>query len=169
MLPYNIGKGKRWRPKESISSLSNIQGPILNPQVVQGKGRPKGALGKGRKSTTNTISGTKRLPSAFELLSSSAPPALEALTSRELAEGREIYITRSGRTATRVGLQRIQEMGEDMYEPGTAWERGYQRGISSIYHTDSMEETAKLIDEAMQTSEAWEVVQETQDCIEILP
>ncbi|RFU26798.1 hypothetical protein B7463_g9536, partial [Scytalidium lignicola] len=154
-------------PKSATLDITEL--PILNPQVVKGKGRPKGAWGKGRKLTTNTISGTKRLSSAFELPSSSAPPALEASSSRELAEGKEIYITRSGCTAIIVGLQRIQEIGQDTYEPGTAWERGYQRGISSIYHTDSMEETAKLADKAMQASEAWDVNQETQDCIEILP
>ncbi len=38
---------------------------VLEPLTIRGKGRPKGALGS-----------TKRLPSAFELLSSSAPTAL---------------------------------------------------------------------------------------------
>ncbi|RFU34331.1 hypothetical protein B7463_g2029, partial [Scytalidium lignicola] len=160
------------KPKEGTPVVTNIQAPILNPKIIQGKGRPKGAFGKGRKSNSNILSGTKRLPSAFELPSSSAPPALEASVSRELAEGREIYITRSGRTATKIGLQRIQESGEDTYEPGTAWERGYQRGISSIFHTDSMEETAKLADKIIQSTGAWDAVsepQETQDFIEILP
>lgn len=67
----------------------------------------------------------------------------------ELKQGKETYVTCFGRTATKVDLQRLQEIGQAMYEPGTAWERGYQRGISSIYHTDSMEETAKLDDKAM--------------------
>ncbi|RFU33692.1 hypothetical protein B7463_g2586, partial [Scytalidium lignicola] len=172
---YTLEKIVAERAKAPKTTPDATTSPILNPQVVRGKGRPKGALRRGQKSTTNTISSTKRLPSAFELPTSSAPPALEALASRssaqstELTPEKELYVTRFGRTATRVGIQRIQEIGGDMYEPGTAWERGYQRGISSIYHTDSMEETAKLADEAMLASETWDVVQETQDCIEILP
>jgi hypothetical protein len=169
ILPEDIHAHWYYNRPEESTFASNLQMPVLNPQVVRRRGRPKGALGKSGKSATSTISGTKRLPSAFELPSSSAPPVLELSTLREPVEGREIYITRSGRSATRIGLQCIQEMGVDMYEPGTAWERGYQRGISSIYHTDSMEETAKLADAAMQAAEAWEVNQETHDCIEVVP
>lgn len=62
------------RPKTSTPLFTNIQQPLLNPQVIRGRGRPKWALGKGRKSNANTNSSTKRLPSAFELPSSSAAP-----------------------------------------------------------------------------------------------
>ncbi|RFU33504.1 hypothetical protein B7463_g2770, partial [Scytalidium lignicola] len=135
--------------------------PILNPKVVQGKGRPREALGGSKTS----ISSTKRLLSAFELPTSSAPPIMENSTSsirpailetvvetpivQISAPNRWQYTTRFGRVATRIGLQRISDIG-DTYEPGTARERGYQLGISSIYHTDSMEETAILVNKAIQ-------------------
>src|SRR3981189_1715139 len=46
--------------------------PVLNPLVVQGRGRPRGALGlRGVVRPTNT----RREPSAFEIPPSSAPPA----------------------------------------------------------------------------------------------
>ena len=48
-----------------------------------------------------------------------------------------------------------------MYEPGTVRERAYMRGISSIYHTDSMVDLdpATIADNLIQN--------ETQDCIEV--
>jgi hypothetical protein len=59
-------------------TISTLALPVLNPLVVKGKGRPRGALGTGRV----TLTSTRREPSAFELPSSSAPPAL-ASTSTE--------------------------------------------------------------------------------------
>ena len=54
--------------------------PVLNPLVVRGKGRPRGALGtRGRVAPTST----RREPSAFELPSSSAPPALAPTHKRD--------------------------------------------------------------------------------------
>jgi hypothetical protein len=53
-------------------TLSTPALPVLNPLVVKGKGRPRGALGTGRVAPTST----RRDPSAFELPSSSVPPAL---------------------------------------------------------------------------------------------
>ncbi|RFU25063.1 hypothetical protein B7463_g11275, partial [Scytalidium lignicola] len=82
---YALEKIVAERAKAPKTTPDATTSPILNPQVVRGKGRPKGALGRGQKSTTNTISSTKRLPSAFELPTSSAPPALEALASRSSA------------------------------------------------------------------------------------
>lgn len=164
------------RPDRSTMPIQNIQGLMLHPEVVRGKGRPKGALGESRTSNSSTISSTKRLPSAFELPSSSAPPASAApMLCPATAEGVvskvspqiELYVTRFGRTATRIGMQRIQDIGEDIYEPRTAWERVYQLGMSSNYHTDSKEETAKLADKALQAVEVLEEPQETQDCIEV--
>ncbi|RFU29347.1 hypothetical protein B7463_g6990, partial [Scytalidium lignicola] len=140
--------------------------PLFQPLVVNGKGRPKGALGKAQGPNAN--SSTKRLPSAFELPSSSAPPAIESSTFRspplqEEPGNKQIYITRTGRTATRIGLQRIQEVG-DTYEPGTMPERAYRRGISSIFHTDSIVDTEQFLDKAI-TTEVVEESQKTQDCI----
>ena len=49
----------------------------------------------------------------------------------------------------------------DLYEPRTVRERAYIRGISSIYHTDSMVDLdpATIADNLIQN--------ETQDCIEV--
>ena len=47
----------------------------------------------------------------------------------------------------------------DTYEPGTARERQYMSGLSSVYKDDCIEDIAKLADKAMEN--------ETQDCIEV--
>ena len=52
------------------------QTQVLEPLVIQGKGRPKGALG-GASYKSKGVHDTRRLPSAFELPSSSAPAAIE--------------------------------------------------------------------------------------------
>ncbi|RFU28605.1 hypothetical protein B7463_g7739, partial [Scytalidium lignicola] len=165
-----------------------LTGPVLNPQVIQGKGRPRGAFG-GSKTSKSVMSSTKRLPSAFELPTSSAPSIMETSALRthpailetvieipveqRSALNHQQYTTRYGRVVTRVGLQRINDIG-DTYEPGTARERGYHVGISSIYHTDSIEETATLVNLAIQSGRSVEVVdvegdsQATQDCIEVM-
>ncbi|RFU23913.1 hypothetical protein B7463_g12425, partial [Scytalidium lignicola] len=97
-----------------------------------------------------------------------------ALVQQKAIPNRQQYITRFGRVATKIGLQRINNIG-DTYEPGIARERGYQVGISSIYHTDSIEETAVLANLAIQSGKSVEAVeieeeesQETQDCIEVM-
>ena len=59
--------------------------PVLNPLVVKGKGRPRGALGTGSRVAPTS---TRREPSSFELPSSSVPPAL-APTER-------VYVVNSG-------------------------------------------------------------------------
>jgi hypothetical protein len=61
------------RPEPGAYSQLNISHllPVLNPLPVQGKARPRGGLG-GIVRPTNT----RRLPSAFELPSSSAPPTV---------------------------------------------------------------------------------------------
>ena len=56
-------------------------------------------------------------------------------------------------------MSRLQEGQVDIYEPGTIWERAYMRGISSIYHTDSIVDSATIADSLIQN--------ETQDCIEV--
>jgi hypothetical protein len=67
----------RWhktRPEEgTIDSDSTLLPlPVLNPVIVQGRGRPQGALGGSVRPTS-----TRRDPSAFEIPSSSAPPAIQ--------------------------------------------------------------------------------------------
>ena len=47
----------------------------------------------------------------------------------------------------------------DLYKPGTVRERAYMRGIGSIYKTDSIKDSAIIVDDVVQN--------ETQDCIEI--
>ena len=56
-------------------------------------------------------------------------------------------------------MSRIKRGQIDMYEPGTVRERAYMRGISSIYETDSIVDSAIIADDLMQN--------ETQDCIEV--
>jgi MULE transposase domain len=97
--------------------------PILNPLPVQGRGRPRGALGGVVRSTN-----TRREPSSFEIPSSSAPPTVNR--SQE-----PLYIVNSG-------LVRLENGHQDLYEPGTERERAYMRGLSSIYQTDSMVDAA---------------------------
>jgi hypothetical protein len=40
------------------------------------------------------------------------------------------------------GLSRLQNGHQDPYEPGTQGERGYMRGLSSIWQTDSIVDIA---------------------------
>ena len=56
-------------------------------------------------------------------------------------------------------MSRLQEGQVDLYEPGTIQERAYMRGISSIYHTDSIIDSTTIADNLIQN--------ETQDCIEV--
>jgi hypothetical protein len=78
--------------------------PVLNPLPVQGRGRPRGALGSAIQPTS-----TRREPSAFEIPSSSAPPALST-------PHKPLYIVNSG-------LVRLQNGHQDLYKPGTERER----------------------------------------------
>jgi len=64
--------------RPELGTLSMPALPVLNPLVVKGKGRPRGALGTGRVAPTST----RPEPSAFELLSSSAPPALASTLTK---------------------------------------------------------------------------------------
>ena len=67
------------------------QTQVLEPLVIQGKGRPKGALG-GVSHKSKGVHDTRRLPSAFELPSSSAPAAIETQPARR----EQLYIVQSG-------------------------------------------------------------------------
>jgi hypothetical protein len=114
------------RPEPGTLSTPDL--PILNPLVVKGKGRPRGALGT-RVAPTNT----RRDPSSFELPSSSAPPALASTPTEQL------YIVNSG-------LSRLQHGHQDTYEPGTQGGRAYMRGLSSIWHTELFDIATATID-----------------------
>lgn len=105
------------RPEPGLQAISHPL-PVLEPLVMQGRGRPRDALGIGRVAPTST----RREPSAFELPSSSAPPAFEAPQER-------LYVVNSG-------LSRLQNGHQDPYEPGTQAPRAYMRGLSSIWQTD---------------------------------
>jgi hypothetical protein len=64
------------RPEPGLEPAILYPLPVLNPLVMQGRGRPYSALGiRGRVAPTNT----RREPYAFELPSGSAPPAFQAL------------------------------------------------------------------------------------------
>ena len=114
------------RPEPGTLSIPDL--PILNPLVVKGKGRPRGALGT-RVAPTNT----RRDPSSFELPSSSVPPALASTLTEQL------YIVNSG-------LSRLQHGHQDTYEPGTQGGRAYIRGLSSIWHTELFDIATAAID-----------------------
>ena len=114
--------------------------PVLNPLPVQGRGRPRGALG-GVVRPTNT----RREPSAFEIPSSSAPPTFNRAQE-------PLYIVNSG-------LVRLQNGHQDMYIAGTQAERGYMRSLASIYQSDS------LVDAA--TAAISLIEGEVLDCIEV--
>jgi hypothetical protein len=92
---------------------------------------------------------TRREPSAFELPSSSAPPAFQAPQER-------LYIVNPG-------LSRLQNGHQDTYEPGTYGERGYMRGLSSIWQTDSMVDTATATAELIER----DVIEVDNDTIEV--
>jgi hypothetical protein len=113
------------RPEPGPLSVPPL--PVLNPLVMRSKGRPHGALGtRGRVAPTST----RREPSAFELPSSSAPPAL--------AQER-VYVVNSG-------LSRLQNGHQDPYEPGTQGERAYMRGLSSIWQTGLVDVATAAVD-----------------------
>ncbi|RFU27819.1 hypothetical protein B7463_g8517, partial [Scytalidium lignicola] len=122
---------------------------VLDPLVIRGKGRPKGALGQGKKLPE---SNTKRLPSAFELPSSTAPPAVDLSPIPK----EQLYILQS---TTQIAMARFEQGHIDQYEPGTMRERSYMRGISSVHKDDYMELSANSADSAM--------LNETQECIEV--
>jgi hypothetical protein len=88
--------------------------PILSPVVIQGRGRPRSALGSAIRPTS-----TRQDLSAFEIPSSSALLALNRPSER-------LYIVNPG-------LNRLDNGHQDLYKPGTERERAYMRGLSSIY------------------------------------
>ena len=127
-----------WYYDHTISQQDSDQTQVLEPLIIRGKGRPKGALGGSNKS--KGVHDTRRLPSAFELPSSSAPAAIETQPARR----EQLYIVQSGLSSTSLAMSRLQEGQVDIYEPGTVRERAYMRGISSIYHTDSIVDSATI-------------------------
>jgi len=139
---------------------------ILEPNRLQGRGRPRGALGG---ASREAESSTRRLPSAFELPPSTAPAALGSARPTASASARvsvhnaqplsdqppsESTIFEhlqpppqrpTTRSTTRLALQRIEQQGGDNYEPGTVRERGYMRGIRGIWHDEGQEEEVDTI------------------------
>lgn len=80
---------RHWYYNRDFSMEGNtlVPRPVLEPVVIRVKGRPKGALGGGRIAPS-----IRRNPSAFELPSSSTPPAvfLASLPPVDLQERRTI-------------------------------------------------------------------------------
>ena len=135
------------RPESGTYSGPTISHPlpVLNPIPVQGRGRPRGALGRVVRPTN-----TRRDPSSFEIPSSSAPPAVNRPSQEHF------YIVNSGLNS---GLARLENGHQDLYEPGTIMERAYMRCISSIYQTDSMVDAS--------TAAARAVEEDVLDVIEV--
>ena len=94
--------------------------------MIQGRGRPRGTLGGAIRPTS-----TRRDPSAFEVPSGLAPPAL----SRPLER---LYIVNPG-------LNRLDNGHQDLYKPGTKRERAYMRSLSSIYQVNTEVDAATLV------------------------
>jgi len=116
--------------------------PVFNPLVIQGRGRPRGALGLGGVvRPTNT----RREPSSFEIPPSSAPPAFNQTQER-------FYVVNSG-------LTRLDNGHQGTYEPGTLAERAYMRPMASIYQPNSMEDAATAAGRLME--------EEVLECIEV--
>jgi hypothetical protein len=130
---------------------------LLNPTVVKGKGRPKGARGGHGKNQGS--SSTRRDPSLFEhaaieLPSESTPPAATAAAApgkkRKAPESPprpeaipQVNVVRQGArwdvgdnndllrlSTTQLGIARGGGTDDDLYEPGTARERAYLRSIA---------------------------------------
>jgi hypothetical protein len=132
------------RPEPGLVPAISHPLPVLNPLVMQGRGRPRGALGIGGRVEPTS---TRREPSAFELPSSSAPPAFQAPQERL--------------SIVNPGLSRLQNGHQDLYQPGTLGPRAYMRGLSSIWQTevDTARATAELIEK--------DVIEVDDDTIEV--
>jgi hypothetical protein len=119
------------RPDSTVynPSIPSRSLTLLNPLPVQGRGRPRGALGLGRVAPTTT----RREPSAFEAPSSSAPSTI----SRSSAPSQQVYIVPPAPILTDSGLSRLDNGHRDLYEPGTQGERAYMRALASIYQGES--------------------------------
>ena len=123
---------------EYSTSVQPISRPVLNPIPIRGKGRPRGAL---RGVLQVLESSTKRYPSAFELLPSTAPAAFE----RPRSPTEQLFVVPSGLnqpSSTSPTMARIAAGHSDQYEPGTQRERGHMRGLSTVYRDDPIEENA---------------------------
>jgi hypothetical protein len=120
------------RPELGPNSRVSHPLPVLNPLPVQGRGRPRGALGGVVRPTS-----TRREPSLFEYEtpSSSAPPTVNRPPQDRL------YIVNSGLDS---GLARLENGHQDLYEPGTIMERAYQRSLASLYQSDSIVDSATV-------------------------
>ena len=104
-----------YQPSSSHASSTAIPRPILNLARVQGKGRPKGALGGVSRVAESS---TQRWPSWWELPSSSAPPALD----RPKTPVEQRFIVNSGikqLSYTALAMARIEGGHIYLYEPGT--------------------------------------------------
>jgi hypothetical protein len=153
--PYWLIQRVAVQPTQAPNSL------ILEPDRLQGRGRPRGALGG---ASREAESSTRRLSSTFELPPSTAPAALgnekptaTAAVHVSVTNGRlplcesifepaqpplRRYNTRS---TTAIALERIEMQGGDQYEPGTVRERGYMQGIRGIWHDEGREEDGDTI------------------------
>jgi hypothetical protein len=128
------------REDEAMSLELSRPLPVLNPLVIQGRGRPRGALGDVVRPTN-----IRRELSSFEIPPSSAPPAFNHPQER-------LCVVNSG-------LTRLDNGYQDTYLPGTLAERAYMRPMASIYQPNSMEDTATAAGRLME--------EEVLECIEV--
>ena len=112
--------------------------PILNPVRIKDKGRPYSALS----NISRTIkSSTKRLPSSFELPSSSAPATL----SQPRSPTKQLFVVHidlKRPSSTARAMTKIKNGYIDPYEPGTRKEQAYICDISSIYQENNIKGAA---------------------------
>jgi hypothetical protein len=112
----------------AAAASAGVEGPIepppppLNPLIVQGKGRPRGALALSnpRAKRGQGPTSTKRLASAFEI--TRAEEQLEAVPA----------------SSAPPILQRQHQQHHDTYDPGTAHPRGSQRYYEALASTDEI-------------------------------
>ena len=98
--------------------------PVLDPLYVRGRGRPRGALGGTIRATS-----TRREPSAFEALSSSAPPTYHRA---DVQTGQVYIVPRRAITAV-AAIERLESGHIDLYQAGTRPERAYMGSIGGLY------------------------------------
>jgi MULE transposase domain len=126
--PYWYVQGLDLSTQSALSITRTL--PVLDPIPIQGRGRPRGALGGVRPSNTC------REPSVFEIPSSSAPPIMNQPSSERLyiVDSRLNLVADSGLNSVAdsgldSGLARLEGGHVDLYQPGTQMERAYMRTL----------------------------------------
>ena len=126
--------------------FTTISRLILNLVRIQGKGRPREALGG---ILCVAESSTRRYPFFQELVPSSASPALDRPRSpkKQLSI---VYLRLKRLSLTALVMAKINAEHIDLYEPDTQKERGYIHKILSVYKKDNIDDTATIAAAAVQ-------------------